>query len=293
MAAVAFPPGLALSIPERLPVLLNCVSAGSRGRRRSWQRYLTVELRTTLHGEEVRTAQLSVTIRLSDGARTEPFRVSCANEVSGKPLGDEERRIVTATLRSWLHREVPSLHYMALEALQQRGHRDLERMADYYASLDSEMARAAERTRSEAERKRRLAKWSALAADLESRREQLRVRMRPRLGARILGATLVECDVDEYDMPVRRRKREGTIVLTCRTTDGVIEGPACASCGVATLRLWLCDERLHVLCESCGQSGVLDAARCRACGDVQPERPVVRLEDPTAQLALGGAILSS
>jgi transcription elongation factor Elf1 len=75
-----------------------------------------------------------------------------------------------------------------------------------------------------------------------------------------------------------------------RTSDGTFEGPACASCGVATLTVDLCDEHLHILCAACGRSGKLDAARCRACRGESPQPPVLAIEDATAQLRIGSAL---
>lgn len=293
MAAVALPAGLPAPLPESLPVFLNAVRAGPAERRRTAGRFLAAELRLTLHGEEVRSALVSLTIRLADAARTEPFRVSGAYPVAAAPLDDRERRNAAAALQAWLWREGPAVHAGALDTLRRRARRDLERMAEYYASLDAEMAKAAQRARSHDQRSRRYAKWAALAAELESRREQLRVRIRPRLAARIMAATIVQTDVEHFVTPVRRRSRKGSVTIDCRMADGVFEGPACAACGVATLRLYLCDDRLHVLCEACGQTGRLDAARCRACRGPRPERPAVAIDDPTARLRIGGSRLPS
>jgi hypothetical protein len=79
------------------------------------------------------------------------------------------------------------VHASALETLRRRAARDLERLAVYYAGLDAEMAGAAERARTDQERARRREKWAGLPTDLESRREQVRIRIRPRLAARSLG----------------------------------------------------------------------------------------------------------
>lgn len=287
IAAVALPSGLPVPLPEGLPVLLNAVRAGTVDQRRTMARFLVAQTRVTLHGEDLRSALVSLTIRLDDGARTEPFRVSGAHTVVTAPLNDRERGHARAGLRSWLWREGPTVQKGALETLRRRARRDLERMAEYYASLDAEMAKAAKRARSDDERSRRRTKWAALPADLETRREQLRVRIRPRIAARVVGATLVECDVEHFELAVRRRRREGSVTVRCRTADGVFEGPACAACGVATLHLYLCDERLHVLCEACGQPGKLDAARCLACRGARPDRPTVSIADPTARLRIG------
>jgi len=290
VAAVALPAELPRSLPEGLPVLLNAVRGGHVERMRSPVRFLVAELRLTLQGEELRSALASVTVRLEDGARVTALELGGAYPVSAAPLDDREQRAASSALRLWLRRDGPRLLGGALETLARRAQRDLERMAEYYASLDAEMARATERARADDERQRRRAKWQALATDLAARRGQLRERMRGRLAAKIVAATLVETIAERFTITVRRRSQEGQVVVLCRAADGSFDGPACAACGTATLRLYLCDHRLHVLCEGCGQAGRLDSIRCPACTRRRPEALAVSVEDPTASLRLGVSV---
>src|SRR5439155_22517165 len=89
----------------------------------------------------------------------------------------------------------------ALEAIARRGRRDLLRMADYYASLDAEMARAVERARSAEERTRRDVKRRLLPEELEARRTQLCERLAARLGAELVAAIVVETEGDASEVP--------------------------------------------------------------------------------------------
>src|SRR5207249_4350295 len=146
----------------------------------------------------------------------------------------------SASLRTAFRRAGPEALGAALEAIARRARRDLLRMADYYASLDAEMARAVERARSPEERTRRDAKRRLLPQDLEARRAQLRDRLAARLGAELVAATVVETEVDACEIPVRRRARSTTLVLRRRAGDGVLEGPACASCAKSALHLHVC-----------------------------------------------------
>jgi hypothetical protein len=291
IAAVALPAELPRALPEGLPVLLNAVRAAAAESRRVPARFLAADLRVTLQGEELRSVLLPLTIRLQDGARVGAFGLGAGYPVASSPLDEGERRRAADALRGWLLREGPTVLAGALETLKRRARRDLERMAEYYTSLDADMARAAERARSEEERARRLAKRAALPADLAARREQLRTRMRPRLSARIVAATLVETEIERFTIPVRRRSHGGTVVISCRAADGVFEGPGCTGCGLATLRFYLCDDRLHALCESCGRSGRLDRTRCGGCQPGWPEPAAVSVEDATARLRIAGSRL--
>jgi hypothetical protein len=291
VAAIGLPAGLPAPLPDTLLVLRNAIRAGVPERRRVTDRYVVLDVRLTLHGEEFRSVVLSLTVRLHDATCTVPFHSSGAYPVRAAPLDDSERRRVAAALRTWLRREGPVHHAVALETVRRRARRDLERMADYYAGLDAEMAKAVQRARSPDERARRAAKWAALPTDLEARRTQLRARIRPRLAARILAATIVQTDVERFVFTVRRRNREGTVTVYHRTSDGTFEGPACASCGQTTLAVDLCDDHLHILCAACGRSGKLDAARCPACRGESPQPPLLAIEDATARLHLGGAAI--
>jgi len=276
------------SLPEGLPVLLNAVRVGTVERARVPARFLVAELRLTLQGDELRSVLDSVTIRLEDGARVAPFNLGGgAYPVAAGPLDEREHRAVAHALGSWLRRDGPRAVAGALDTIRRRARRDLEQMAEYYASLAAEMSKAVERARADDERARRLAKRETLAGDLAARRGQLRERMRARLSARIVAATLIESDAERFTIAVRRRSRDGQIEVLCRAADSVFEGPRCSACGVATLRLFLCDQQLHVLCEACGHAGRLDAARCPSCTRKPPEPPAICVEDPTAGLRLG------
>src|SRR5438094_3081009 len=215
--------------------LLNAVRAGpARPRPRAPARYLAAHLRLTLQGDEVRHATLPVAVRLDDGAEVASLDLA-AYPVAVAPLGDAERAAAARTLQAAFRRAAPEVLGMALEAIARRARRDLLRMADYYASLDGEMARAVDRARSPEERTRREAKRRLLPQELEARRAQLRDRLAARLGAELVAATVVETEVDACDIPVRRRTRATTLVLRRRAGDGVLEGPACANCARSAL----------------------------------------------------------
>ena len=251
-------------------------------------RYLAAHLRLTLQGDEVRHATLPVAVRLDDGAEVASLDLAAAYPVAVAPLGEAERAAAARTLQAAFRRAAPEVLGMALEAIARRARRDLLRMADYYASLDGEMARAVDRTRSPEERTRREAKRRLLPQELEARRAQLRDRLAARLGAELVAATVVETEVDACDIPVRRRTRATTLVLRRRAGDGVLEGPACASCARSALHLHVCDDGLHPLCARCGRAGRLDAARCPACRPRGTRASLaLPVEDPTAALRLG------
>ncbi|MBI3767633.1 MAG: hypothetical protein HY271_03940 [Deltaproteobacteria bacterium] len=289
LAAVALPGELPRRLPDHVPVLLNAVRGGPAGpRTRGAARYLTAHLRLRLQGDEVRHLMLPLTVRLEDGARVKPLDLGRAYPVTAAPLSAEEQARVALALRRGCERAAPGVLAGALEAIGRRARRDLLRIADYYTSLDAEMARATGRARSADERARRAAKRAMLPEELRTRCHQLRERLSTRLGVELVAATLIETEVDSYAMPVRRRTSTSTLTVQQRATDGAIEGPLCSACGVSTIRLHLCDDCLHPLCETCGRTGRLDSARCPGCRPRRPAPLVLSVEDPTASLAVGG-----
>ena len=288
LAAAALAAELPRALPGDLPVLLNAIRTGDPEEVREPARYLSCDVRIVLHGEEIRSAIETVTIRLADGARVTPLRLAGAYPVEASPLGEDERSRVVGALRTWTRDVGPRVLARSLETLRRRAVRDLERIAEYFASLDRDMSAAVERARSEEERARRRLKRQGLAAELGERRAQLRERMRARLSVSLVAGLLVETEVQRFDIPVRRRIRDGRVTVRARAADRVFEGPRCGACDVATLRLHLCDGRLHVLCEECGQHGRLDSTRCRACSGARRPELSIAVEDPTTSLRIGG-----
>jgi len=265
--------------------LLNAVRAGpARPRPRAPARYLAAHLRLTLQGDEVRHATLPVAVRLDDGAEVASLDLAAAYPVAVAPLGEAERAAAARTLQAAFRRAAPEVLGMALEAIARRARRDLLRMADYYASLDGEMARAVDRTRSPEERTRREAKRRLLPQELEARRAQLRDRLAARLGAELVAATVVETEVDACDIPVRRRTRATTLVLRRRAGDGVLERSGSAR---RSKRAW-CSPSTSCADASHGRSSWHHAARCPACRPCGARAALaLPVEDPTAGLRLG------
>lgn len=284
LAALALPPELPRPLPAQVPTLLNAVPAGEAAQTRAVRRYLVATLRVTAHSDEVRSALDTLAVRLDDGARVAVPSLERGEPRPLAPLTEDEQRRAALALQRWTAHEAPRRLAGAIEAVRRRLHRDLERMADFYASLDEEMRGAEHRARHPEERARRAAKRRALPDELAARRAQVVERVRPRLAAALIAATLIDSDVMVFAIPVRRRSRSGTVAVLGRAADSTFEGPACAACGVATLRFYLCDERLHPLCDACGHGGRLDPSRCPACQPTRPTPPMLAVDDPTEPL---------
>jgi hypothetical protein len=283
VATVALPGQLPRPLPDETPALLNAVRAGPTGARvRAPARYVVLNMRLTIAGDEVRSSFGEVTVRLEDGARVSSLNLGGAYPTAPAPLTPAEVVATKAALRAWIPEAAPRLLAGALDAIGRRGRRDLGRVADYYASLDADMARAVDRARTDDERGRRLAKRAMLPQELAARRAQVRERLAARIAAEMVAAVVVETETDRFEVPARRRSQAGVLFVQRRAADGALEGPRCAACALSALRLYLCDDRLHALCDGCGRAGRLDATRCPACRPRAAPPLAVTVEDATA-----------
>ena len=210
LGALILPAELPRRLPAHLPVLLNGVIAGDAVATGGVERYVVTEVRLVVQSDEMRSRIATLCFRASDGARVSTPRLAGAHEGALEPLAGEERRRLESSLRSWMQREGIRQMAGAFESVRRRLSRDLESMADFYRGLDSDMAAAARRARSDEERQRRNAKRGALGVDMAARRGQLRERTRLRLSGTVVAATLVESQVQRFTLPVRRRQQSGS-----------------------------------------------------------------------------------
>jgi len=209
--------------------------------------------------------QIVLAMHAADGAEPDGALVSLANPahephrlqpepcagVGRAPLGLLARR---AALR------VREAIAPARAAVARRHARDHRRIAEYFAAL-IEDARSPKR-RVEA---------AAIANKIEHMVSERDAKLRD-LGQRYAMRVLVEplalvslaLPAVSIRLRVRRRKREGELVLRLPAGAAALDRPACAACGGAAARPALCDDALHVLCETCVPH-VQGRPECAAC----------------------------
>ncbi len=140
--------------------------------------------------------------------------------------------------------------------------RDSERIHGYYRDLQRQIEKRIARhsddpAAAEKERSRAAATELDRAAklgDLE-RRYSLKIRIEP-------------CDVLAVTLPVReiqarviRKKAERAARFHWNPALGALEFPWCEGCGVPAHPVYLCDDRVHFVCQAC-------LAPCAACGKI-------------------------
>lgn len=139
--------------------------------------------------------------------------------------------------------------------------RDHQRIAEYFAEAIAEARsprRRLDAATIQARVERLVAERDAKLAELEGR-FTVRVRMQP---AAILCVVVPAIGAR---LRLRRRRAEREIVLRLPPRASALDRCACDGCGSATARPALCDERLHLLCETCAPNPRGRLA-CGACG---------------------------
>jgi hypothetical protein len=133
-------------------------------------------------------------------------------------------------------------------------------MAEYYAAMVAE-ARAPRRRVDAAAVE---AKVKHLEAERDSRLRDLAERFTLRVHARLAAALWVAVPVVHVRLRVRRRKGERELALRLPAGAHGFDRLPCEGCASTTERPALCDERLHVLCETCVPQAT-GRPRCPAC----------------------------
>jgi hypothetical protein len=138
--------------------------------------------------------------------------------------------------------------------------RDTERIDAYYKDLLNQIGkrmarRAADPDAAEKERSRISATQLDRAAKLEDlvRKYSLKVRIQPG------DVLVVPLPVREISARLIRKKAERTVKLHWNPKLRALESPWCEGCSGPAHPLFLCDDRVHLLCKAC-------AAGCAACG---------------------------
>ena len=145
-------------------------------------------------------------------------------------------------------------------AVARRRDRERSRIDEYFASLIAE----ARRPRRQVARSAIEARVAALHAEHQAKLRDLTARYTLRVRIEPVALVVVAMRVAEIRIRLRRRKGERELALHvpphARTPDAL----ACVACSGTTRAPLLCDDALHILCESCAPD-TSGRPRCPAC----------------------------
>ncbi len=145
-------------------------------------------------------------------------------------------------------------------AVARRRDRERARIDDYFGSLIAE----ARRPRRQVVRAAIEAQIAALAAEHAAKLRDLGARYTLRVRIDPVAFAAIATRVAEVRLRLRRRKGERELALHVPPGARAPDALACVACPAATRAPVLCDDALHVLCETCAPE-VTGRPRCPAC----------------------------
>ena len=152
-------------------------------------------------------------------------------------------------------------------AVARRRDRERSRIDDYFASLIAE----ARRPRRQVARSAIDARIAALHAEHQAKLRDLTARYTVRVRIEPVALVAISLRVAEIRLRLRRRKGERELALHvpphARTPDAL----SCVACSGTTRAPLLCDDALHVLCETCAPD-TTGRPRCPACRPARDAR---------------------
>ncbi len=161
-----------------------------------------------------------------------------------------------------------------LESLTRRRDRDARRLREY--SIEIDRAIRAKLLRPGASDPVRRRERDRLEATWQSYRSRLAdLADRYRLRVRLVPIGVVACLVPGYRIRVRLMRRTTTseVVFAWNAIDGRLETRGCDGCDTPTPQAWLCDDRVHYLCDACfAACAQCGKPFCRACHRACPRK---------------------
>lgn len=138
--------------------------------------------------------------------------------------------------------------------------RDHARIDEYFAGMLSEARSPRRKIDASAIR----AKCDQLVAERDARLRDLEPRYALASTLRIATVLRIDTPAVRVELRIRRRKVERTIVLRVPSGSLSLDAPPCAACSRPTQRPAVCDDALHLLCETCAPAAQGRLA-CQAC----------------------------
>lgn len=161
-----------------------------------------------------------------------------------------------------------------LDGLRRRRGRDVRRLREYYIEIDQAIRRKLDGARPHAEVWRReIDRLEATARSYRARLVDVADRYRVRVNLRPIAVLACRLPTQRVTARLMRRNTTTEAAFSWNPFDARIESPCCDGCNTPLATAWLCDDRAHILCESCvSPCGQCGKAFCRACHKRCPKR---------------------
>jgi len=161
-----------------------------------------------------------------------------------------------------------------LDSLRRRRDRDVRRLREDYIEIDHTVRRKLESPRPNAEVWRReIDRLEATARSYRARLVDVADRYRVRINLRPVYVLACRRPTQRVTARLMRRNTSTEAAFSWNPVDGLIESRCCDGCNTPMATAWLCDDRVHILCESClSPCGQCGRVFCRACHRRCPRR---------------------
>ncbi len=137
-------------------------------------------------------------------------------------------------------------------SMKRRLGRDVSRLEEYYTDIIREiLARIARRGLSGEEKEGELVKASAAEQELKRKLEDLRVKYSISVKVALVNACRIDLPVILAPYLLERRDKQREVTIFWNPVLKAVEPVACEGCLHPTTSIFLCDERLHLVCASC------------------------------------------
>ncbi len=161
-----------------------------------------------------------------------------------------------------------------LDGLRRRRDRDVRRLREYYIEIDQAIRRKLEGARPHAEVWRReIDRLEATARSYRARLVDVADRYRVRVNLRPVAVLACRLPTQRVTARLMRRNTTAEAAFSWNPVDARIESRCCDGCNTPVAMVWLCDDRVHILCEAClSPCGQCGKVFCRACHRRCPRR---------------------
>lgn len=154
----------------------------------------------------------------------------------------------------------------ATASVARRYARDHRRISEYFEALIRDTCAPRRRVEADAIAK----KVAHLVGERDAKLRDLTQRYALRVAIEPLAAVMVTVPAARVELRVRRRKKEGKLLLRLPAGAAALDRLTCAACGESTSRPALCDDALHVLCEVCLPQ-IHGRPACAACSGARAD----------------------
>jgi hypothetical protein len=218
----------------------------------------------TLHGDEKRELCVSTVIAVDSGTEVPGFAkgvVGAALSERASPIDLPEALLAPALSACELRAVAEAQTFR--DSMTRRFERDRARIEAYFEDLLGELDKRARRGKLEPQMV--ADKQQALRADRSAKLEALTARFVLRIEVRPVALRVSEVPGGFASVILRRRKATRILELEYDAATRKLIAPRCDGCARAAPKPAVCDDALHLLCESCAPraEGRIACSACR------------------------------